>query len=109
MGNTSNDNKVQQTMTRAETEIHRWGPRRVLIDKEGTSASPERAFRLQHERAADVIFIRKDGWTLGAISELAEYAENLWADHWIAVMIRPGLRSITYEDYKNLKHGQESG
>mgnify|MGYP001559085400 CR=1 FL=1 len=88
-------------MLAAETEIKRWGPRRVLIDKEGTAVSPERAYRLQ-DRPVDIIFIRKDGWTLGATSELAEYAEQLWADHWIAVLVTPGIRPITYTEYKKL-------
>lgn len=107
MGNTVNDG-TDQVIVRAETEIHRWGPRRVLIDKEGLSVSPERALRLQNQRRVDIIFIRKDGWTLGAISELADYAEQLWPTHWIAVMIRPGLRSITYADYKSFKNEQKA-
>ena len=91
---------------RATTEIHRWGARRVLIDRDGTMVSPERAFRLQDMRKPDVIFIREDGWTLGAISELAECAEELWRNHWVAVMVSPGLRPITYAEYGETKDAQ---
>ena len=94
---------------RAITEIHRWGSRRVLIDKDGTTTSPERAFRLQDMRKPDVIFIRSDGWTLGAIKELADIAESLWKKEWVAVLVIPGLRPITYEEYKALKNEQTPG
>jgi len=97
-----------EVMLAAEIEIKRWGPRRVLIDKEGSATTPERAYRLQN-RPVDIIFIRHDGWTLGATSELAEYAEQLWADHWIGVLVTPGIRAITYAEYKELQSGANPG
>jgi hypothetical protein len=90
------------TIERAVKEIKKWGPRRVLIDKEGKTTTPERANRLQN-KLPDVIFIRSDGWTLGAISELAAEAEDLWKNEWIAVMISPIDRPISYEQYQSVK------
>lgn len=94
-----------EVMLAAETEIKRWGPRRVLLDKEGAAVTPERAYRIQ-DRPVDVIFIRRDGWTLGSISDLAEYAEQLWPGEWIGVLVYPGIRPITYAQYKELNLGQ---
>jgi hypothetical protein len=33
-----------------------------------------------------VIFIRKDGWMLGALTELSRTAYELWADEWTHVI-----------------------
>ena len=88
-------------LEQAEAEIKKWGPRRVIINRDGEAVSPERARRLQ-DRSPDVIFIRNDGWTLGAIKELADKAEALWPDEWIAVLILPGLHPIPYTEYKQL-------
>lgn len=34
----------------------------------------------------DVIFIRKDGWSLGAPKAFIAEAEKLWDDSWVAVL-----------------------
>jgi len=36
--------------------------------------------------APDVIFIRNDGWSLGAPTEFIAEAEQMWKDSWAAVM-----------------------
>ncbi|RKY28536.1 MAG: hypothetical protein DRP83_00615 [Planctomycetota bacterium] len=62
-------------------------PDRVLISSEGDAILPSRA--LERNILWDVIFIRKDGWSLGAPKGLAFAAEALWSDEWVAV-IRDG-------------------
>lgn len=37
----------------------------------------------------DVIFIRNDGWSLGAPKRLESAAHRLWADEWIGFVRRP--------------------
>lgn len=37
----------------------------------------------------DVIFIRNDGWSLGAPKRTAEAAFKLWAGHYVAYLLRP--------------------
>lgn len=64
------------TVTRAE-----FTPRRVIVDEQYTGASPRHAAALGV--FPDVIFVRRDGWTLGAPSRLATKAWNVWIGHWV--------------------------
>lgn len=86
----------------AMNEITKIGPRRVIINEEGEATSRERAFRFQGKNV-DIVFIRHDGWNLGAISELADAAEALWENNWVAVLVMPSDRAISYSDYRRLK------
>lgn len=64
---------------------------RVLVDPGGTAVSPERA-EAEHGITQDkvaVIFIRDDGWSLGATHELADDAYRLWKDEWKWFAVRP--------------------
>jgi len=56
-------------------------PKRIIVDKEGTAVPPH-----QSDRGVDVVFIRVDGWSLGADSELAAVAASLWEGSWVAQM-----------------------
>jgi hypothetical protein len=59
-------------------------PTRVVINTEGEAVPPERA----EETGIiwDVIYIRNDGWSLGASKELSTVAYNLWPKEWVAVI-----------------------
>lgn len=59
-----------------------YGPTRVMINSAGEAVKPERAKR-DHNIVPDVIFIRKDGWSLGAPDSLVEVARRMYADMWI--------------------------
>jgi len=61
--------------------IIRNGPDRVVVDAEGTAMSWKRA--AERGIFADAIFIRDDGWSLGAPTELAEVAYSLWPREWV--------------------------
>lgn len=74
----------------ADEAIER-GPSRVLIDGEGTVLSPSAAKRLGV--VPHIIFIRGDGWTLGAPEHLAKAAEALWSDEWIGYVKRPSKQA----------------
>jgi len=71
-------------------------PDRVVVDEHGQAAPP------QHAQAAGVymgaIFIRKDGWSLGAHPSLMDVAESLWPDEWLVVIHKTTIMS--YETYK---------
>ena len=58
------------------------GPRRVMINSSGEAISPMRAKR-DHNIVPDVVFIRNDGWSLGAPNHLVGVARALWSDLWI--------------------------
>lgn len=79
--------------------ILRAGPDRVVIDGSG-EAVPSRQARERYGIAPDVIFIRRDGWSLGAPLNLSNMAERMWSDDWIGVLCRPDTRAMTYEAYK---------
>lgn len=55
-------------------------PSRVLISEEGEAVSPYRT-----SEQLDVIFVRDDGWSLGAPAVLEHAARSLWAGRWVAV------------------------
>lgn len=56
-------------------------PTRVVVDEAGTALTPRRARARGIQ--VDVVFIRSDGWTLGAPRELEETARNLWSNDWV--------------------------
>ena len=59
-------------------------PDRILVSLEGDAVPPERA--VERGIPWDVIFIRDDGWSLGASNNLVLAAEALWSDKWVAVI-----------------------
>jgi hypothetical protein len=56
-------------------------PHRVVCDHQGYAITYQRAQR-EHV-PVDVIFVRDDGWTVGAPIALRAVAQNLWKDHWV--------------------------
>ena len=63
------------------------GPDRVVINDQGEAVPPARA-RANGFSPPDVIFVRNDGWSLGASYPLWETAQSLWEDDWAGVMLR---------------------
>ena len=57
------------------------GPSRILINAEGKAVRPADTDELYL-----VVFIRKDGWSLGAPSHLETPARAVWPDQWAGVM-----------------------
>lgn len=55
-------------------------PNRVLINHHGEAWNAERAHRAGIP--IDVIFLREDGWALGAPKHLAQHAYQCWPDEW---------------------------
>lgn len=74
-------------------------PDRIVVNDQGEAWPPIRA------RAAGVymgaIFIRKDGWSLGAPRQFMDVAESLWADEWLVVICKTDI--MPYEVYKQQK------
>lgn len=60
--------------------LHR-GPHRVVVDPDGYAVHPVKAEAI-HRIKPVVVFIRGDGWTLGAPEQFRDVAENLWRDEW---------------------------
>ena len=71
-------------LARAMRDVRANGPKRVMInDHEATT--PYRA-KDEHGIEPSIVFLRDDGWTLGAPEHLRGAAQSLWADTWVAVM-----------------------
>lgn len=74
------------------------GPNRVIINIHGEATTPARAAKKGIR--PEVIFIRKDGWSLGAPRKWAYIAENMWKDEWIGVMKDGKVSKYVNEDKK---------
>ena len=99
--------KDWRTLQGRWVEIIRTGPQRVLLDAEGR-AIPSRAAREVHGVIPDVIFIRDDGWSLGAQKDLAAVAFDLWKGAWIGYALRGDREARPIEELhlgKNLPFG----
>ena len=76
----------------AKKRLAQHGPDRVIIDGKGMAVSPFRA-KTEFSVEADVVFIRADGWMLGAPWKLANYARSIWKGQWAEeVIINPDTR-----------------
>lgn len=71
-------------------------PNRVVINEEGEALSPKRA--LEQGLAPDIIFVRKDGWMLGAPVQFENVAFKLWEKEWAGFMIKMGIYPIDSYD-----------
>jgi len=78
-------------------KIKRNGPDRVLVDEDGETVTPLTASIHYPDVKIEVIFIRKDGWSLGAHSDLIGQAYDLWADHWAFIWMLESNSVTTIE------------
>lgn len=62
-----------------------YGPDRVVINSYGEGVPAERAVK-EYNIKSEVVYIRKDGWTLGAPKCLSDVANRLWTDEWIGII-----------------------
>jgi hypothetical protein len=84
------------TLQHYATLIRKHGPNRVVVDENGYAVSPKRAKRDYGRTKLDVIFIRSDGWSLGASADLAAVAEANSPNHWIGVLRPSAERAERY-------------
>jgi hypothetical protein len=70
-------NAIDITVDGAATAL-----RRVVVDREGYAVSPTEAVERYGVHSVAVIFVRNDGWTLGASKALAHVAHSIWDGHW---------------------------
>ena len=75
------------------------GPQRVVINEAGEATTFLRAAE-EYQISPDIIFIRDDGWSLGAPKQFQDVAEQMWADKWALVIPAIGCEPITYQEWK---------
>lgn len=97
----SESEEIYENLISFAKQIVANGPRRVLV--EGDFAESPRRAREIYGIAPDIVFIRNDGWSLGAPDRLAIRAERLWDGHWIGVLIRPDTKPITMDEYEKIR------
>ena len=76
--------------------IQKHGPTRVLINEEGEAVPPARAMDIPGMKKISVVFIRDDGWSLGAPEHLRHVAEEMWQDQWIGYANYPDEEPTVY-------------
>lgn len=62
---------------------------RVVVNQNGHATSPATALA-EHNITPDVIFVRNDGWSLGAPFAFERVARGLWEDSWVARYVLEG-------------------
>lgn len=72
-------------------------PRRVMVAKH-IAASPDAAEK-RFGIKPDVVFVRNDGWTLGAPENLASHAHAQWPETWIAFYRLDDMRVRPIDDF----------
>lgn len=89
-------------MEAARRRVMVHGPDRVVIDPSG-EAVPSRIARARHHIVPDVIFIRRDGWTLAAPKRFEHVAFAIWPDEWIGFMRRPSWEVFPISEYGGIQ------
>jgi hypothetical protein len=72
---------------KALKRIKVYGPNRVVINKEGEAYSPNTAEKMDGVTPT-IIFVRDDGWSLGAPDKLWWTAMSMWYHHWTHVIVK---------------------
>lgn len=85
-------------LSRIVKQVAAAGPYRVIVDRRGSAMSAERA-RRDFGVVPTVVFIRADGWTIGAPPSLEAIAYKLWADEWIGFIRLPILSASPIDEY----------
>jgi hypothetical protein len=75
------------------------GPDRIVINADGEATTSRRA-RREYNIYPAIIFVRDDGWMLGAPANLVKVAEEMWRDEWIAVLERGSWDPIPYDEWR---------
>lgn len=79
-------------------EIRENGPTRVVIDDKGEAIPPRRAQR-KKGITSDVVYIRDDGWSLGAPLCFERVARRMWSREWVAVARKPFITYTPCNDW----------
>jgi hypothetical protein len=75
------------------------GPARVVVEPGGYAVGYRRALA-DYQVVPTVIFIRDDGWTLGAPDGLIDVAMSLWENEWVAVLTISNGHVYSYSAFR---------
>jgi hypothetical protein len=74
------------------------GPDRVVINGEGEAVPSKRA-RCDYGVVPEIVFIRGDGWALGAPRVWEAIAYSCWQSEWIGFARRGDAHATPISDY----------
>lgn len=57
-------------------------PTRVIVDRDGYAVSPNQAVKGYGMENISVVFVRDDGWSLGAPPVFESIAFEMWQSNW---------------------------
>ena len=77
-----------------------------MIDPD--EAVTSRRAREEYRIVPDIIFIRNDGWSLGAPQHLEHAAYRLWKDEWTYFMRPPEIIIHRMDEYVEILPEEES-
>lgn len=66
-------------------KIKKNGPTRIVANADGYCMTPDMALN-ELLLVPDVIFIRQDGWSLGAPLQFANVARDMWLGEWVTAI-----------------------
>ncbi len=73
------------------------GPDRTMIEE--YEAKPTKIAKDMYDQEPVVVFIRGDGWSLGASKKLVHAAERIWRDKWAVVLTLPDGKIYGYQEW----------
>ena len=73
---------------------------RVVVNELGLSLRPSDAF-FERNICARIIFVRSDGWSLGAPPEFEQVAYEQWPDCWTHFRVFPDFERLPICEYRN--------
>lgn len=95
MGLSFSLHEAQMNTQQVIEHIRTHGPNRVVINSYGEAVAPNRA--AAKGITPDVIYVRNDGWSLGAPSQYESVACATWADCWVGVIrLAPEFKFIDF-------------
>lgn len=80
------------------TEVPVVPPSRVMVNREGDATTWNHAFEA-YRITPDIIFVRNDGWSLGAPRKYENVAYRLWENDWIGFARKGDEFYCDIEDY----------
>ena len=79
---------MQREIFKALVNIAYNGPTGVVVSSDGETKPPLKA-KEEDDIGPDIIFIRDDGWSLGAPAVFEEIADGMCTSDWVCVIHKP--------------------
>lgn len=90
---------TRHTLSSMADTVQRRGPDRVVINSAGSATTSEHA-RVRYGITPDIVFLRGDGWTLGAPEDFERVAYAMWRDEWVGFMRRTAKQATPIVEYQ---------